>query len=103
VGIHSGRRRKGAGRPRRRARGAALARKEVKKRAGRLCSPREEALGELIGEEKVAVMEFDDGGGSGGAPVGRNQSSKRRTILVAASPGQQALREGSNRVRGRKR
>jgi hypothetical protein len=50
------------------------------KRAGRLCSPREEASGEVTGEGKAAVMEFDDGGGSGGAPADGNQSSRRCTI-----------------------
>jgi hypothetical protein len=68
------------------------------KRMGRLCSPRGEAPGELTGEGKATVMEFDDGGGSGGAPADRNQSSRRCTILVAASPEQQASREGYDRV-----
>jgi hypothetical protein len=38
-------------------------------------------------------MEFNDGGGSGGASVGGNQSSRRCTIPVAVSPEQQASRE----------
>jgi hypothetical protein len=63
------------------------------KRAGRLCSPREEASGELTGEGKAAVMEFDDDGGSGGAPAGGEPSSRRCANLVAASPRQQASRE----------
>jgi hypothetical protein len=41
---------------------------------GKLCSPCEEASGELTGEGKAAVMEFDDGGGSGGAPAGGDQA-----------------------------
>jgi hypothetical protein len=67
-----------------------------------LCSPREEALGELTGEGKAAVMEFDDGDGSGGASVGGNQSSRRCTIPVAVSPDQQASREEYDRVGERK-
>jgi hypothetical protein len=102
VGIHGGRRRKGAGRPRRRARGVAKACKEVKNKRGELCSPREEASGELTDEGKAAVMEFDGGGGSGGAPAGGDPSSRRCAIPVTASPGQQASREGYDRVRGRK-
>jgi hypothetical protein len=47
-------------------------------------------------------MEFNDGGGSGGAPVGRNQSSRRCTIPVAVSPEQQSSREGYDRVGERK-
>jgi hypothetical protein len=61
-----------------------------------------EVPGELTGEGKAAVMEFDDDGGSGGAPVGGNQISRRCTILVAVSPEQQASREGYDRVRERK-
>jgi hypothetical protein len=48
------------------------------KRAGRLCSPREEASGKLTGEGKAAVMEFDDSGGSGGAPAGGVMQRRRR-------------------------
>jgi hypothetical protein len=72
------------------------------KRAGRLCSPCEEAPGELTGEGKTAVMEFDDGGGSGGAPAGGDPSSRRCAIPVAISPEQQASREGYDRVGERK-
>jgi hypothetical protein len=39
-------------------------------------------------------MEFDDGGGSGGAPVGGDPSSRRCAIPVVISPEQQASREG---------
>jgi hypothetical protein len=73
------------------------------KRAGKLCSPREVASGELTGEGKAAMMVFDVGGGSGGAPAGGDPSSSRCTIPVAISPGQQVSREGYDRVRGRKR
>jgi hypothetical protein len=59
-------------------------------------------LGELMGEGEAAVMEFDGDGGSGGAPVGGDPSSKCRAILVTAFPGQQAPREANNRVRERK-
>jgi hypothetical protein len=58
---------------------------EKEKRAGRLCSPREEASGELTGEGKAVVMEFDDGGSSGGAPVGGDPSSRHCAIPVAIS------------------
>jgi hypothetical protein len=102
AGIHGGRRRKGAGRPRRRARGAAKACKEVKNERGTLCSPCEEASGEHTGEEKAGVKEFDDGDGSGGAPVGGDSCSRRCATPVAVFPGQQASREGYDRVRGRK-
>jgi hypothetical protein len=47
-------------------------------------------------------MEFDGDGGSGGTPAGGDPSSKRRTILVTAFPGQQTPREANNRVRERK-
>jgi hypothetical protein len=80
--------------------GYSVQRKE--KRAGRHCSPREEALGKLTGEGKAAVMEFDGGGGSGGAPVGGNQSSRHCTIPVVVSPDQQAPREEYDRVGERK-
>jgi hypothetical protein len=66
--------------------------------AGRLCSPREEASGEFTGEGKAAVMEFDGGGGSGGAPAGGNPSSRHCVIPVAISPEQQASHEGYGRV-----
>jgi hypothetical protein len=59
-------------------------------------------LGELTGEGEAAVMEFDGDGGSGGAPAGGDPSSKRRAIMVTASPGQQEPREANNRVRERK-
>jgi hypothetical protein len=74
-----------------------------KKRARRLFSPREEASGELTGEGKAAMMEFDVGSGSGGAPAGGDPSSSRCAIPVAISPGQQASCEGYDRVQGRKR
>jgi hypothetical protein len=59
-------------------------------------------LGNLTGEGEAAVMEFDGDGGSGGTPAGGDPSSKRRTILVTAFPGQQTPREANNRVRERK-
>jgi hypothetical protein len=102
AGTHGGRRRKGADQPLRRARGAAKARKKKENRARKFCSPREETLGELTGEGEAAVKEFDGDGGSGGAPAGGDPSSRRCTTPVAASPGQQASREGYDRVRGRK-
>jgi hypothetical protein len=72
------------------------------KRAGKPCSPREETSGELTGEGEAVVMEFDSDDGLGGAPAGGNPSSKHRTTLVTAFPGQQAPREGNDHVRGRK-
>jgi hypothetical protein len=102
AGTHGGRRRKGADRPLRRAHGAAKACKKKENRARKFCSPREETLGELTGEGEAAVKEFDGDGGSGGAPAGGDPSSRRCTTPVAASPGQQASREGYDRVRGRK-
>jgi hypothetical protein len=47
-------------------------------------------------------MKFNDGGGSCGAPVGGNQSSRRCTIPVAVSPEKPASREGYDRVGERK-
>jgi hypothetical protein len=69
---------------------------------GKPCSLREEVSGELTGEGEAAAKGFDDDGGSGGAPAGGDPSSKRRAILVTAFPGQQALREANDHVRGRK-
>jgi hypothetical protein len=94
AGIHGGRRRKGADRPQ--------TCKEGKYEWGKPCSPRHEASGELTGEEEAAAEGFDDGGGSGGAPAGGDPSSRRSSSPVAASPGQQASREGHDRARGRK-
>jgi hypothetical protein len=45
------------------------------------------------GEEKAAVKEFVDSGGSGGAPAAGDPCSRRCAILVTASPGQPASRE----------
>jgi hypothetical protein len=70
-----------------------LKRARKENRRGKLCSPREEASGEHTGEEKAAVKEFIDGGGSGGAPAGGDPCSTRCVIPVTASPGQQASRE----------
>jgi hypothetical protein len=47
-------------------------------------------------------MEFDGGGGSGGAPVGGNQSFQALHDPVAVSPEYQASREGYDRVGERK-
>jgi hypothetical protein len=47
-------------------------------------------------------MEFDGGGGSGGAPAGGDPNSRRCAIPVAISPEQQESHEGYDRVGDRK-
>jgi hypothetical protein len=79
-GLTGGQHRKGAARLLRRARGDATEREKEGSWVGEKCLPCTGDDGELTGGEEAATEGFDDGGGSGGAPVssGRGCHGRRR-------------------------